>query len=220
MRKSVASYTLRIKLTYFAIAAMVVVGPLLAFLRSSDGGFQNIIFALVIVTPISIWLHKKFQAFVDNPVDEALRKYGNVDEVERDINTDFRGHENFCRRLCAAKRWVCGVYQRNALVLPLKEIVWVYSEQVGSGRWLDRPGSGLTVKYQIVFWTRQRSGFAIRVPRRDVDSALALLSAAAPWINIGYTDDLKESWDVDVNEFIYLVEQRRSLIESQASSLK
>jgi hypothetical protein len=40
--------------------------------------------------------------------------------------------------------------------------------------------------------------------------ALERLAQTAPCINIGYTNDLKESWDADRNEFIALVDKRRA----------
>ncbi len=142
-----------------------------------------------------------------DPLNVQLAAFGEFSAVARDIDADFAGRPFAARRLQVGQRWLCYAGKGQVTVCRLDRLVWSYTERIRHRlNWVIpyRPAS-----YQILLWDRNGNGTAVPVRKRDATPALAALQKAASWPFIGYSEALKESWNVDRREFLAVVESRR-----------
>jgi len=151
-----------------------------------------------------------------HPLNLQFAAYGEADAVAQDIEADFQGRRFVARRVQVGRRWLCYAGKGQITVQRLDRLVWVYTERVKHriNMFIPyRPSS-----YQLLLWDHNGRGAAVPVRKRGAPPALAALQNAVPWLFIGYSETLKESWNADRPEFISLVESRRQQALSRQSA--
>jgi hypothetical protein len=84
-------------------------------------------------------------------------------------------------------------------------VVWAYFEEVRVPRFDYE-----ITKCQLVLWMRNGVAYVLPMRKREAEEAIARLECAVPWINLGYSDELKDAWNLDRYDFIEKIDQRRA----------
>jgi hypothetical protein len=92
---------------------------------------------------------------------------------------------------------------------PLAELVWAYGEVYTEPPSKSSMGS-MWPHYQIVLWNRNSVAFVLPVQTKFCQAALDVLRSAAPWLPVGYSLALKESWNKDRAELLALIDSYRA----------
>jgi hypothetical protein len=142
-----------------------------------------------------------------DPLNLQLKRYGAVDEVARSLEEDFAGQEFRTHHIYVGRHWLCYAWRKQVAVRRIDTLVWAYLEQVRKRLNYIIP---LGTKNQMVLWSRD--GRAAVLPMRKkkaVEAALNELRRVAPWMLVGYTDSIKESWNDDREDLIAVVDRSR-----------
>ncbi len=141
-----------------------------------------------------------------HPLDKEFSAFGEPAAIARAIEAAFIGRTFAPRRSQIAGGWFCYVGRHLTIVRRLDRLVWAYRLRV----WhlLNRI-IPYRVSNDLMLWSRDGSGTAIPGSKARLGRALEDLRAAAPWLPIGYSAAIKETWNSDRAEFIAAVDQVR-----------
>lgn len=92
-------------------------------------------------------------------------------------------------------------------VILLGQLVWAYAEMYKAV--FGATAIGFSARYQLALWNRDAVATVLPVHKRFRDASLDRIRQAAPWIPVGYSEVMKESWNADHAEFLALVDSRR-----------
>jgi hypothetical protein len=96
--------------------------------------------------------------------------------------------------VCVSEKWIYCAREREVDVQPLEQMVWSYAEY-----FIQR------FHYQLVIWNRDACANVMPIRKRYLKAALERLQHCAPWLPVGYSQTMKESWNADHREFLALV---------------
>jgi hypothetical protein len=138
-----------------------------------------------------------------HPLGRALAAFGEIEAVRADVDADFVGKFDPLP-LHIGSRWLCYGSAKQAMVQHLDSVVWAYFEEVHISR------SDYKEKWQLVLWMRNGVAYVLPMRKREAEEAITGLERAAPWINLGYSENLKDAWNLDRYDFIEKVDHRRA----------
>ena len=142
-----------------------------------------------------------------DPLNIQLSRYGPPEDVARDLAEDFAGQQFRTRRIYVGQRWLCYVWKTQVAVRRIDSLVWAYLERVKRRINYIIP---LGTTNQMVAWSRDGRGAVLPLrTKKDVEAALNELHRVAPWMLVGYSDLIKESWNNDRPDLIAMVDQSR-----------
>lgn len=138
-------------------------------------------------------------------LSEQLKPYGDPRALAGELDADFAGQSLRPKRLYLGKRWL--VYSSGEpIVRRVDDLVWAYVEAVKVRLNGVIP---LGTNYQLAVWERCGRGAALELKKAEAEGALAALSEAAPWMLVGFTEAVKESWNSDREDLLAFVAERR-----------
>jgi hypothetical protein len=181
-------------------------------LSGQSPGTGNQLAALLFAAGGIIWMFFVIRAIVrwrrpeGDPVNLQLGKYGAPENVARELEQDFAGQPFHTHRIYVGPHWVCYAWKTQVAIRRIDTLVWAYLERVRR-TWNLIP---LPTKNEMVAWGRD--GRAAVLPMRkknDVEAALNELRRVAPWMLVGYSDSIKESWNNDRVDLIAVVDRSR-----------
>jgi len=105
--------------------------------------------------------------------------------------------------------WLIAVSRWRVLVRFVPDLIWVYGQRTNYRKRINNVI--LSSSYAVIMWDRRARKATIKLEQRVADEVMAELQAKAPWLNIGYSDTLKEAWNNDRAELIALTDNRREL---------
>ena len=196
----------------FSYCTNIVGGIFLAFffgaviLRNAPAGFN----ILSIITGVAclaglIWFavffNRTYALFFlkSHPLGRALAAYGRLRDVARDINLDFSAKASRIGPLYLGHRWVCYAQRKEVMIEQLTELIWAYIEEIkinsngnirssyGRETVLDTLCQCHTVTRKLQ-WSGQK---------------------AYPWLYFEYSDEYRESWNADRDDFVAAADDRR-----------
>ena len=197
----------------FSYCTNIVGGIFLAFffgavtLRNAPAGFN----ILSIITGVAclaglIWFavffNRTYALFFlkSHPLGRALAAYGRLRDVARDINLDFSAKASRIGPLYLGHRWVCYAQRKEVMIEQLTKLIWAYIEEIKiDSKW----------KYQIIIWTRNGVGYALPMSHRHAETSMERLKKAYPWLYFEYSDEYRESWNADRDDFVAAADDRR-----------
>jgi hypothetical protein len=100
--------------------------------------------------------------------------------------------------LCISKKWIYCARDKEVDVQPLDQMMWAYAEY-------------FTMRYhfQLVVWNRSACANVLPLRQRYLSAALGRLRTAAPWLPVGYSLAMKETWNADHHDLRALVDACR-----------
>ncbi|KAB2915748.1 MAG: hypothetical protein F9K29_12770 [Hyphomicrobiaceae bacterium] len=157
--------------------------------------------------------HKRTPA--GHPLDLELAPFGDPVAATRDIDDDFASKPFAARTVHVGRRWVCYAGKGQVTVRRLDTLVWAYTVR------LTHKLNGIIpyrVSNYLMLWGRDETAAAIAGRKSGLDKSLAELRASAPWLPLGYSEVLKESWNADRREFIAEVDALRRDAQGTSSA--
>jgi hypothetical protein len=93
-------------------------------------------------------------------------------------------------------------------VQSIAQLLWAYAEKFYT---LGLPGYtfGLRARYQLVLWNRDAVATVLPVRKRFLDASLNCIRQGAPWMPVGYTVAMAESWNTDHADLLALIASHR-----------
>lgn len=152
-----------------------------------------------------VYRYRARQDPAHHPLGLALAAIGERMTVTADVERDFTSRTLDALPLQVGKRFICFARKAQVLVLPLEQIMWAYPEVVRHSMNMIPTGRS----HQLVLWKRDGSADNLPLAKADVEPCVARLREAAPWLPVGYSEPLKESWNADRAEFIAMVDAAR-----------
>jgi hypothetical protein len=141
-----------------------------------------------------------------DPLRLAMARCGDADAIARGLEQDFAGEKFRPRRVYVGRDWICYAWKSQVSVVRIDSLIWAYCEKVRHSVNLIPTG---TTK-QFTAWDRHGVGTVMPMRKqKDIEAALLAVSAVAPWVFIGYTEALKESWNNDREDLIAVVDAAR-----------
>ena len=189
--------------------AIVLFGVVMANDIRTDGG--SVAPGIIICAGAALWIaYVGLRALqrrnvAAHPLGKALAAFGDIEAVSKDIDADLAGTKLEDQPLHVGRRWLCYVWKRHAFVFPLEYVVWAYTERIKH----SYNAIPYRVSYHLMLWGRDGKGRALPMRKRNTAASLQRLRIAAPWLPLGYSEKLKESWNADHAEFLAFVDARR-----------
>jgi hypothetical protein len=141
-----------------------------------------------------------------DPVNVQLSHYGAQQIVAGEIEQEFSDQRFRARRIYVGRRWLCYAWKTQLTICRIDTLIWAHMERIRHSVNLIPTGT----TNQMVAWRRDGRGVVMSMRRKkDVALALEALERAAPWMYVGSSDALKESWNNDREDLIALVDRRR-----------
>jgi hypothetical protein len=81
---------------------------------------------------------------------------------------------------------------------PLDLLIWAYAEQFS-----------IRHRYQLVLWNRDAVATVLPVNAQFCNAALNRLRQAVPWMPVGFSNAMKESWNADRADLLELIDSYR-----------
>ena len=166
----------------------------------------------VLVLALSLWnISRSVARFINpqsHPIYASLRQYGEPLEVAGTIDNDDRSREGHVhlKGSSLTANWLVVPSLLNTQFVSLASIIWIYKQQTKQS--INGISSGSTFKAIIA--TRSGKRIEIDTGERGVDKALESLSQRAPWVQVGYSDELETLYEKNRVDFIAHVDDRRS----------
>ena len=164
---------------------------------------------------LSAWNTKKALTRKSNPSAHpiliSLEKYGSpvtiTAAIDREINA---GISRPTSSVFISPSWFLNARFFTLDAKPLAELVWVYKKVTKHS--VNFIPTGKT--YITVVWDRRRKSMEVSTGRSEQKTHRILedLGARAPWLLIGYSEDLSRDWTTDASGVISAVDQRRNKI--------
>lgn len=145
----------------------------------------------------------------NDPFDAAIAALGNRETIAADLEADFADRSVDALPLQIGRRYLCFARGAEIAVVPLDQLVWVYIEAVGR-RLPIRP------RHQLVLWRRDGTADNLLLWKSELETCIRRLHAAAPWLQFGYDEVRKETWNADRADFIAMVDGERARHAAQA----
>ena len=152
----------------------------------------------------------------ENALDKELSVFGDPNLVAAEIDVAFAGKRFRPRRVEIAGDWLCYVGKGLTVVRRLDRLIWAYKLR------LSHRLNGIIpyrVSYDLIVWDRDGCATAIPGSSTAIDKTLQNLHVATPWLLLGYSETLKESWNSDRADLIlYIDNQRQRHITTNVAS--
>lgn len=194
-----------------------IVGAVLLFIwgiyaiAESEGTGNQIVSVLLIVGGIAwgIYAIRRWRtrsSLATHPFGVTLASLGDRTAIMQAVDQDFAGRTADALPLQVGKRFICFARKAQVAVIPFDHIVWVYGEVVRHSVNMIPTGKS----YQVVVWKRDGTAENLPVTKSQLDQCIRRLSEAAPWLPVGTSDVLTETWNADRNDFIAMVDAQRA----------
>jgi hypothetical protein len=146
-----------------------------------------------------------------HPIMLSLEKYGSpvtiAAAIDRETNSETSRPTG---SVFISSSWLMNARLFTLDAKPLVELVWAYKKVTKHS--VNFIPTGKT--YVTVIWDRRRKSMEVSTGRSEQKThrILEALVARAPWLLIGYSEDLAQDWTADAAGVINAVDQRRNQI--------
>ncbi len=149
-----------------------------------------------------IWRLRRHSGEARQALRWAILQLGDFDSVAIEIESDFAGREVTRSPIQVGRKWLCYVRGDVAVARRLEAFTWIHGERAVSRLFVIVP--------QLTLWTR--FGPDINLPMRlaHLNTCLAEIARAAPWLPVGYSPAIENTWNTDRAELIQAVDQARA----------
>ena len=136
--------------------------------------------------------------------DQVLASGGNAQSLSDEIERDFSGLPVTRSPFHVGRKWCLYVRGKIVVLLPIQSLVWAYGDDAVLA---DNP---IFKAPQIVLWRPQGPGLNLAVTKAEATAAMKQLAQAAPWLPVGYSPAMVETWNNDHPNLIAMVHRARS----------
>jgi hypothetical protein len=146
----------------------------------------------------------------------SLEKYGSPVTIAAAIDREINGEVSRpTGALFISPSWLLNARFFDLDAKPLVELVWAYKKVTKHS--VNFIPTGKT--YITVIWDRRRKSMEVSTGRSEQKThrLLEALAERAPWVLIGYSDELAGDWTTDAAGVISAVDQRRNRIKEETT---
>ncbi|MGD0036322.1 MAG: DUF6709 family protein [Bacteroidota bacterium] len=167
-----------------------------------------------ILTPLLLFLlWKLFNSIYwliqpsSHPAYKSLERYGIPFEVAGQIENEYRNKNSLVRfpGSIMTENWFFVINIFDFDLIHLDDMLWIYKEVTKHS--VNAIPSGTTYRLAIV--TRSSKKIVIDSSKNNVNNILQALCERLPWIQAGYSDELKESFKNEPALLIAQIDSRR-----------
>lgn len=151
-----------------------------------------------------LWF-RRFTDISTHPIADKLKRLGQLESVINQIELELASPHDQVRGLHLTSNFVILTSRINLEAARLSDVVWAY-KQITQHRTYGIP-TGKT--YAAMINDRTGSKIILTGPEKEINAALETLHNRAPWIIMGFSQDLENSWNHQRSDVIAAVEQRK-----------
>jgi len=164
----------------------------------------GVLVSLVALAGLALWFHR-FTDMSTHPIADNLKRLGQLESVITQIELELASPHDQVRGLHFTSNFVVLTSRINLDAARLADVAWAF-KQITQHRTYGIP-TGKT--YAAVIKDRTGHQIILTGPEKDINAALENLQRRAPWIVMGYSQDLESSWNNQRDSFLAAVEQRK-----------
>lgn len=170
-----------------------------------------IFFFLALITAVPLWNVVKGTRKLADPVSsstfKSLQPYGNPVQVARDIESEYRNRDGLqeSRQFILTRSWLIAPHVFRADITNLADILWVYHFK----RKIRIHFVPVAAYNSLIIKTRTGRTVAINISKERANNLMETLRKRIPWIQIGYSQELRLLFDNNKQAFIQRIEARR-----------
>jgi len=136
--------------------------------------------------------------------DQALADLGDVQSVSEEIERDFSRSRITSSPFQVGRELCCFARGKVVLFLPIRSLVWAYGDRTLGE---DSP---FFESIQITLWPNHGPGIKLPMTKADTRVGIEQLAQAAPWLPVGYSPAMLETWNNDRPSLIAMIDRARS----------
>ena len=136
--------------------------------------------------------------------DQVLASGGDAESLSEEIERDFSGLSVTSSPFHVGRKWCLYVRGKIVVLLPIRSLVWAYGDDA---QLADNP---IFKAPQIVLWRAHGPGLNLAVTKAEATAAMKQLAQAAPWLPVGYSPAMVETWNNDRPNLIFMIDCARS----------
>lgn len=147
--------------------------------------------------------------YTKSPVVKTLESYGAIEETEKEIDTQLEEgchkYNHWDKQLLLTQSWVMYKTFLDINTIRSDRILWVYKTVT------QHKTNGIPMRKSYTVTINDASGESLQIPlsRKKAERFLEDIETLAPWVVFGYSEDLKEIWEQDKDQFMEMVEDRK-----------
>ncbi len=172
------------------------------------------LFFLSLLLIVPVWNIRKYikraKMPAVHPIHHSLSGYGELNTVIMDIDNEFRLESNLIRlpKCTLTTSWLLVPRMFTVNFVRLSDIIWIYKHHMQySINFI--PAS---VAYKSILVTRYGGQLEIAESETRVNKTLNTIYESAPWVQIGYSEELKRLREENLKQFILAIDARRQQI--------
>lgn len=142
-----------------------------------------------------------------HPILKKLSRFGNTDDLISKINADMDQGADKIGKLKFTRNYVINDGGNSFDVIPYDALAWAY-------KFIQR-GKYNTKTYQAHIYDATGYQMTITAKEKDVMAMLEAISARAPWMFKGYSEDFKKAWKQDRSGIVADLNRRRKEYDDQ-----
>jgi hypothetical protein len=191
-------------------------GAFLPFMLESEEFKTNTILGLVaavICLLIAVWGSVRALSRLSDvnrhPIMRALRRYGDPEEIAEQIDHEVNSYHDKMGNIKLTRNWLVHQQGLTFNAARLNDVVWMYKHVLKTKYY----GVVTVAKtYSVYLWDRHGHCVTITGKEKQVDEMLQVIYQRAPWIIVGYDQQLENEWKKNRAEVIASVDQRRAQV--------
>lgn len=201
------------------INLVLLVGAVLVFAVNRDLDFRSDYVGIgigVLVILLAGWnLVKAFRRYAEiqtSPVWKHAAVYGDVEQLAMQIEQEQQMQKTKYGRLVVTPNWLIRRSLFRTWMSPVEDLAWIYKKITKHYTNFIPTGKS----YAAVLVGRHRQRIDVQMSQKKTDKLLGDLNARVPWVIVGFSKDLANTWQKDPAAFVAAVDARRQKSASTA----
>ena len=171
-----------VEVTILLILLLIVLFCVISFMKSSTDMYRHSIF-------------------------KKLALYGEVEAVENEINNAFSSpNTKIIGKVTVAGPWISIKKAFSTQFVKSDDVLWIYKKITKHSYNFIPTGKS----YELLVYFRNKSVSVVKMKEKHVDSAIDSIYQVAPWVVVGYSDDINSIWKKQFDTFVSEVESRKN----------
>lgn len=141
-----------------------------------------------------------------HPIMQRLAAYGDPSSVIREITNDVRVFGKRAGALSFGKRWLVHNPRNDFTALRYNDLIWAHKYTTVNKSYGITTGKN----HKLQMYTRAGVMSEATAKEKEIENWLLEINQQAPWVQIGWTQDLATAWAKDRPNFIQTIDARKT----------
>lgn len=144
-----------------------------------------------------------------HPIMRALRRFGDPEEIAEQIDHEINSYHDKLGNIRLTRNWLVHQHGLTFNAARLNDVVWMYKHVLKTKYY----GVVTVAKtYSVYLWDRHGKCITITAKEKEVDEMLQAIYQRAPWIIVGYDQQLEKQWKKNRDELVSVVDRQRTQV--------